>query len=123
MKTLADLKRLIKPGVRLRCIANTYRPELNGRERVVVRVFTGQFTWIEPNVDHSLIGDSCSCGRWTLKPDTHRSAEEEFSYHKKRATDESWTRYEKASLFTFDGSNSFKMRLGTGSDYIHLEVL
>lgn len=45
MKTLADLKRAIKPGVRLRCIKNQYRPELDGGIRVVVRVFTGQFTW------------------------------------------------------------------------------
>lgn len=45
MKSLAELKRAIKPGVRLRCIENTYRPELNGKSRVVVRVQTNAFTW------------------------------------------------------------------------------
>jgi hypothetical protein len=42
---LAELKRAIKPGVRLRCISNSYGPELNGRERLVARVQTNAFTW------------------------------------------------------------------------------
>lgn len=45
IKTLAALKRIIQPGVRLRCIENTYRPDLNGKDRTVTRVQTNGFYW------------------------------------------------------------------------------
>lgn len=37
MKTIKEIKARMQPGVRLVCIENTYRPELNGTERVVER--------------------------------------------------------------------------------------
>ena len=46
MKTLADLKRRILPGTRLRCLRNTSRPTLDGGEREVVRVQGNAFTWV-----------------------------------------------------------------------------
>lgn len=35
MKTIKDVKARMTPGTRLVCVENTYRPELNGTERVV----------------------------------------------------------------------------------------
>ena len=137
MKTLADLKRAIKPGVRLRCIKNQYRPELDGGVRVVVRVFTGQFTWLpDPLPKHAItisedgMAATCDCG-WTFKaytnesPETGRIRVKEWSdAHLRKGTPESWLRYAKASMFTFDGSNAFKMRLDAAdSKYVHLEIL
>jgi hypothetical protein len=72
MRTLTDLKRAIKPGLRLLCIENTKRPELNGKERIVSRVQGNAFTW------------------------KHAEGSDER---------ESWTYYEKAAAYTFDGSN------------------
>jgi hypothetical protein len=45
MKTFADVKRRIKSGVKLLCVANTYRPVLDGTERTVVKVQTNAFNW------------------------------------------------------------------------------
>lgn len=49
MKTLADIKRRIAVGTRLRCVENTLRPTLNGTDREVVRVLTIAFTWKQDN--------------------------------------------------------------------------
>lgn len=38
MRTFADLKRAIRPGVRLRVISHEYRPELTGTVRIVTDV-------------------------------------------------------------------------------------
>jgi len=46
MKTLTELKRTLKPGTRIRCIENTYRPELNGKLRLVTRTQTNGFYWM-----------------------------------------------------------------------------
>ena len=51
MSTLADLKRRIVPGVRLRCIANTYRPILDGTIRKVFRTQGNAFTWFQESSD------------------------------------------------------------------------
>jgi hypothetical protein len=40
MKSFAELKRRFKPGLVLRCIENTYRPEVNGQLRKIVKVQT-----------------------------------------------------------------------------------
>ena len=45
MKTLADIKRRIAVGTRLKCVENTLRPVLNGTTREVKRVLTVAFTW------------------------------------------------------------------------------
>lgn len=43
--SLARFKRSIKVGTRLLCVQNTYRPELNGLERKVVKVQGNGFYW------------------------------------------------------------------------------
>ena len=63
MRTLADLKRRIVPGVRLRCISNTYRPMLDGTIREVSRTQGNAFTWIQ--VESSGVGQKES---WTYYP-------------------------------------------------------
>jgi hypothetical protein len=139
MKSLADLKRVIKPGLRLRCIANTFRPELNGRERIVTRIQTNGFYWKDPgphdlNIRSLRDADAvCSCGGWCITfPafDTEKDEyirgriEEDFAGHKHRATREAWTAYQKSGAFQFDGSNCFRMRLWSDTDkFVHLEVL
>jgi len=45
MKTFADFNRRIALGVRLLTVRNTYRPELDGKEREVTRVQTNGFWW------------------------------------------------------------------------------
>ena len=40
MKTLADIKRRLRVGGRLLCVENTYRPKLNGIERIICKVQT-----------------------------------------------------------------------------------
>jgi hypothetical protein len=77
IKSLADLRRTLKPGMRVHCVENTYRPELNGKTRLVRRVQGNAFTWVHEGEDMK----------------------------------ESWTRYEKASQFTFDGTDTFTMKL------------
>jgi hypothetical protein len=138
LKTLADLKRTIKPGMRLRCIENTYRPELNGKQRKVVRVFTEQFTRVEdPLPVHALtvapdgLAVNCVCG-WIFKSCTDAPMEDRLEHvkewadaHEKDGKRESWLRYPKASLFTFDGSMTFAMRLDPDRPdlYVRLEIL
>jgi hypothetical protein len=51
MKSLAELKRTIQVGTRLRCIENTYRPELNGKTRIVTRIQTNGFWWKHEKTD------------------------------------------------------------------------
>lgn len=46
MKSFADIKRAIKPGVRLFVISHEYRPELSGTTRVVGKVQTNGY-WFE----------------------------------------------------------------------------
>ena len=48
MQTLADLRRRIAVGMRLLCIENTYRPELNGRVREITRARASLFYWKNP---------------------------------------------------------------------------
>lgn len=43
--SLAALKRRIKVGTVLRCIENTYRPELNDKRRVVTKTAGNSFCW------------------------------------------------------------------------------
>jgi len=43
--TMAELKRRILVGTRLRCVENTKRPELNGSTRIVVRTLGNAFVW------------------------------------------------------------------------------
>jgi hypothetical protein len=61
MKTLADLKRTIKVGTRLRCIENTLRPELNDTLRTVVKVQGNAFVWHQD-------GQMDQRGSWTNFP-------------------------------------------------------
>jgi len=60
MKTLADIKRRIQPGVRLICVENTKRPELNGKERIITKVQTKAFVWIHADEDAK-----AAKGSWT----------------------------------------------------------
>ncbi len=52
MKTLADFKRRIKVGTKLKCIHNTYRPVLDGTTREVVKVQTVGFYWTSGTDSH-----------------------------------------------------------------------
>ncbi len=138
MKTLAELKRRIQPGVKLLCVENTYRPELNGKTRVVCRVQTNAFTWKHEGETHELVqigtdehSTRCSCGAWTYKPSWRdegrpliESINEAFLYHRTAADKEAWTNYEKASLYTFAGDR-FTFGLGSAGDghKVTLEVL
>ena len=139
MNSLAELKRAIKPGVRLRCISNSYRPELNGRERLVARVQTNAFTWYD-QTPHTLeirwhpdALARCTCGSWSaelsrIDPETNQQVEarihEAFADHRTPALRESWTTYPKAPLCRFDGSNIFDLRLHPETlDYVRLELL
>jgi hypothetical protein len=45
MKTLIDIKRRIRPGARIECVENTYRPALNGTIRIVVHKQGNAWTW------------------------------------------------------------------------------
>src|SRR5688572_386476 len=45
MKTLKELKARVQPGVRMLCVENTKRPELNGTIRIVNHVQGNAFTW------------------------------------------------------------------------------
>jgi hypothetical protein len=139
MNTLADLKRAMQQGVRLRGISNPHRPDLNGRERVVVRVQTNAFVCRDAT-PHVLVirtlrdaDAACSCGQWSLVFPTFDSdkdqsirgrMEENFATHQTSALRDIWTRYTTASMFRFDGSNIFDHRLRPHSpDYVRLEVL
>ena len=62
MRTLADLKRRIAPGVRLRCIANTYRPMLSGTVREIHRVQGNAFTWFQVDANAAQVES------WTYYP-------------------------------------------------------
>lgn len=42
---LAEIKRHIQVGSKVLCVENTYRPELNGRERTIVKTQTNAFVW------------------------------------------------------------------------------
>jgi hypothetical protein len=88
MKSLAELKRNIHVGTQLRCIENTYRPELNGTLRTVVKTQGNAFVW-------------------RMEGDTRNS----------------WTNYEKASAYQFDGSNRFSWALGRDDHKVTLEIL
>ena len=46
MKTLTDVKRRIRDGVRLVCVSNTRRPELNGQLRTVTKAQINGFFWL-----------------------------------------------------------------------------
>ncbi len=61
MKTLSDLKRTIQVGTRIRCIENTYRPELNGTMRTVVKVQGNAFVWRQDD-------QTDTRGSWTYYP-------------------------------------------------------
>jgi hypothetical protein len=43
--TLTEIKRRMLPGVRLLCVNNTYRPELNGTMRTVVQSGPSVWRW------------------------------------------------------------------------------
>lgn len=45
MKTMADIKRRIRPGTIIVCVENARRPELNGQQRRVADVQGNAFTW------------------------------------------------------------------------------
>ena len=49
MKTFSDVKRRLAPGVRLLCVENTKRPEVNGSTRIVQTILTNAFTWRPPD--------------------------------------------------------------------------
>jgi hypothetical protein len=141
MKSLAELKRTIKPGLRLRCIENTYRPELNGKIRTVCRVQTNAFTWKTEEAHEIKINSLrdadavCSCGGWSVKfptfdhsTETNESIraniEREFAGHLHRAGRESWTNYEKAPAYTFVGNRfTFGIALAGKEHHVTLEVL
>lgn len=84
MKTLAELKRTIKPGMRLTVIRHDYRPELAGTVRTVTdvqgngyfyrtdgderRAWSGYakascFSFPEPDTYRQDEGVKCSCGQ------------------------------------------------------------
>lgn len=122
MKTLADLKRTIKVGTRLYCIENTLRPELNGRTRLVVKAQGNSFAWVyDPEPVHDQTLDGCMCGMWKDEPNDWSTLLERYEAHVKCATSRSWTTYEKASAFTFDGDR-FTMQLKPGT-HVTLAVL
>lgn len=150
MKTLTELKRLIKPGVRLLCIENTLRPVLNGKIRLVEKAQGNAFVWRhDPQPDHSMIIKSirpieveCICGDWKYgqsedqremgsyrgdrtswtDDELRATAVEKYGYHEHSAKQRSWTNYEKASAFTFDGSNTFTMTMAPGKA-VTLQIL
>lgn len=122
MKTLADLRRAIKPGVRLLCVENTLRPELNDRERIVTKAQGNGFFWEHnPKPEHAFTGTGCTCGTWKVEMPHWRTPEEQFEVHAKNADARSWTSYEKASEFTFDG-DYFTMQLKPGTS-VTIKVL
>ena len=45
MKSVSDMKRRLAIGQRLLCVENTYRPELNGTIRTIIRVLGNQIVW------------------------------------------------------------------------------
>ncbi len=79
MKTLADLKRRLVVGQHLLCVENTYRPDLNGTRRIIIRVLTNQIVWTLPD---------------SAKPE-----------------EQNWTRWPKASAFTFLDADTFRFTL------------
>lgn len=117
ISSFAAFKRAIQPGTRLRCIVNTFRPVLNGRERIVTRIQTNGFYWKDLTEHQLLIRSirdadaSCSCGGWAItfptfdsdtETHTRERIEEDFVGHKHRATKDFWTAYGKASDFNFN---------------------
>jgi hypothetical protein len=59
--TLAELKRRLTVGKEFTCVENTYRPELNGQKRVVVKAQTVSIKW-------TWDGDDDGRGSWTEFP-------------------------------------------------------
>lgn len=53
MKTFADVKRRLKPGVVLECVENTYQPHLNGQRRRVERVQANAVAFQRAGLDGS----------------------------------------------------------------------
>jgi hypothetical protein len=51
MKSFADVKRRFAIGVRLECVENTYRPELDGSRRTINKVQTNAIRWREDGSD------------------------------------------------------------------------
>lgn len=76
MKTLADLKRAIRPGVRLLVVNHEYRPELTGTTRTVTDVQgNGYFYLSEGDSKRSWSGYAkASCYSFP-EPDTYKHDE------------------------------------------------
>lgn len=61
MKTFADVKRRLKVGTILECVANTKRPELNGSRRLLTKVQANALRW-------TWIGQEAKGPLWTYFP-------------------------------------------------------
>lgn len=69
--TLAAFKRRIAVGTKLLCVHNSYRPQLNGIAREVVKVQTIGFYWVtETDPKHSHTDYPKACDFTTIDEDT-----------------------------------------------------
>ena len=76
VKTFADLKRTIKPGMTLRVVQHNYRPELTGTLRLVTKVqTTGYYFTMEGSTGRSWSGFSKASSYSFPAPDTYRQDE------------------------------------------------
>lgn len=69
MRTAKEAKARLTPGTRLLCIENTYRPELNGRTRVVVKAGATVWQWRHED-DAAISYSDLPAGIRVLDPDT-----------------------------------------------------
>jgi hypothetical protein len=93
MASFAAAKRRIQPGTRLLCVENTYRPELDGTDRTVVKVQTNGFYW-------------------TMAPTTQVPNSDRRN----------WTRYPKAADVEIVDADTWRMRLARGG-HVELRFL
>jgi hypothetical protein len=77
-ETLSSFKRKIKPGVRLMCVLNEYRPELSGTYRRVYGTHENSFTWTgEPKLHETAL----SWTYWPKAREVVRVSENEITWH------------------------------------------
>jgi hypothetical protein len=76
VKTFADLRRTIKPGMKLRVIQHDYRPELTGTVRVVTDVQTNGYFFKTENDDRRTWSPYTKASCYSFPtPDTYRHDE------------------------------------------------
>lgn len=76
MKTFADVKRTIKPGMKLKVVQHDYRPELTGTVRVVTRTQTNGYYFHMEGDSRELWSSYAKAGCYSFPtPDTYRQDE------------------------------------------------